>query len=67
MSAGKGDTPRNCYTEQYRNNYDEIFRKSNKFISDNSVCNSDNNTMAFDKDKEITNENNKKRSCKRCS
>lgn len=24
MSAGKGDKPRNCFSEQYRNNYDEI-------------------------------------------
>lgn len=23
---GKGDTPRNCYTDQYRENYDRIFR-----------------------------------------
>lgn len=24
MSAGKGDKPRNCFSEQYRNNYDDI-------------------------------------------
>ncbi len=23
---GKGDRPRNCYTDQYRDNYDRIFR-----------------------------------------
>ena len=27
MSAGKGDSPRNCFSETYRDNYDEIFRK----------------------------------------
>ena len=24
---GKGDAPRNCFTETYRENYDAIFRK----------------------------------------
>lgn len=24
MSAGKGDSPRNCFSKQYRNNYDSI-------------------------------------------
>ena len=24
---GKGDAPRNCFSETYRENYDEIFRK----------------------------------------
>jgi hypothetical protein len=24
MSAGKGDKPRNCFSKQYKNNYDEI-------------------------------------------
>lgn len=24
MSAGKGDKPRNCFSEQYRSNYDDI-------------------------------------------
>jgi len=24
---GKGDAPRNCFSETYRDNYDEIFRK----------------------------------------
>jgi hypothetical protein len=27
MSAGKGDSPRNCFSETYRENYDNIFRK----------------------------------------
>lgn len=29
MSAGKGDAPRNCFSETYRENYDNIFRKKN--------------------------------------
>lgn len=24
---GKGDSPRNCFSEEYRENYDDIFRK----------------------------------------
>ena len=24
MSAGKGDKPRNCFSKNYKNNYDEI-------------------------------------------
>ena len=27
MSNGKGDSPRNIFTETYRQNYDDIFRK----------------------------------------
>jgi hypothetical protein len=27
MSNGKGDSPRNCFSETYRENYDNIFRK----------------------------------------
>lgn len=27
MSAGKGDRPRHIFSEKYRNNYDDIFRK----------------------------------------
>jgi ElaB/YqjD/DUF883 family membrane-anchored ribosome-binding protein len=26
-SAGKGSTPRNCFSQEFRNNYEEIFRK----------------------------------------
>jgi len=26
--AGKGDRPRNCFSEKYRKNYDDIFRKN---------------------------------------
>ncbi len=31
-SGGKGDTPRNCFSEEFRENYDKIFgkRKVNK-------------------------------------
>ena len=25
---GKGDSPRNCFSEDFRSNYDRIFRKS---------------------------------------
>lgn len=25
--AGKGDSPRNCFSEEFRNNYDRIFGK----------------------------------------
>ena len=28
MSAGKGSAPRNCFSKQYRENYDRIFGKS---------------------------------------
>jgi hypothetical protein len=27
MSAGKGDSPRNCFSDTFRDNYDHIFRK----------------------------------------
>ena len=27
MSNGKGDSPRNCFSESFRNNFDNIFRK----------------------------------------
>jgi hypothetical protein len=31
MSAGKGDKPRNCFSKQYKNNYDLInWKKNNK-------------------------------------
>ena len=26
MSAGKGSSPRNCFSQQYRDNYDRVFR-----------------------------------------
>ena len=28
MSAGKGDSPRSCFSREYRENFDAIFRKS---------------------------------------
>jgi stress response protein YsnF len=28
MSAGKGDSPRSCFSREYRENWDGIFRKS---------------------------------------
>jgi hypothetical protein len=31
MSAGKGDKPRNCFSKNYKNNYDNIiWEKKNK-------------------------------------
>lgn len=27
---GKGDSPRNCFSEDFRSNYDQIFRKAPK-------------------------------------
>lgn len=33
MSAGKGDSPRNCFSQQYRDNFDHIFMKK-KDLSD---------------------------------
>ena len=27
MSAGKGDSPRNCFTQTFRDNWDRIFSK----------------------------------------
>jgi len=28
--AGKGDKPRNCFSQEYRDNYDFIFKKTEK-------------------------------------
>lgn len=30
MSAGKGDSPRNCFSKQFKNNYDSINWNRNK-------------------------------------
>lgn len=30
MSAGKGDTPRNCFSKQFKTNYDKINWSSKK-------------------------------------
>jgi hypothetical protein len=30
MSAGKGSAPRNCFSREYRDNWDAIFRKSER-------------------------------------
>jgi len=32
--AGKGDKPRNCFSEQYRENYDSIKWDSKKYLID---------------------------------
>lgn len=33
---GKGDSPRNCFTEEFRDNYDEIFGKEDHEESANA-------------------------------
>lgn len=44
MSAGKGDKPRNCFSKQFKKNYDKIdWRKkcprcNQKFDSKYSIC-----------------------------
>lgn len=30
MNAGKGDKPRNCFSKQYKNNYEKINWEKNK-------------------------------------
>ena len=38
MSAGKGDRPRNCFSNQFRDNYDAIFRaKKNRNVETDTV------------------------------
>lgn len=32
MSAGKGDKPRNCFSKEFRSNYDEINWDKNKIV-----------------------------------
>jgi hypothetical protein len=34
---GKGDSPRNCFSEDFRSNYDRIFRKARKALQRRSV------------------------------
>jgi hypothetical protein len=36
--AGKGDKPRNCFSEQYRNNYDSIKWNTQDTYEEYSVC-----------------------------
>ena len=36
MSNGKGDSPRNCFSEQFKDNYNEIFNK-NKLCSGDKI------------------------------
>lgn len=36
MSNGKGSAPRNCFSPQYRANYDHIFRRAAKPTGINS-------------------------------
>jgi hypothetical protein len=37
MSAGKGDKPRNCFSKDYKNNYDNINWGKKKPINDEKV------------------------------
>lgn len=30
VKNGKGSSPRNCFSDQYKDNYDDIFRKEGK-------------------------------------
>ena len=57
MSNGKGDSPRNCFTEKYRNNYDEIFRKANRHLANSNNIGLDSDTLPLDKKQKINNEN----------
>lgn len=34
---GKGDSPRNCFSEQYRSNYDRIFKRKPPLPSDDEI------------------------------
>lgn len=46
MSAGKGDRPRNCYSNQFRDNYDAIFRsKKNRNVEADTVETSQQETI----------------------
>lgn len=35
--AGKGDAPRNCFSKEYRNNYDNIIWNHNKNEKNNTT------------------------------
>ena len=37
VKNGKGDSPRNCFSEEYRNNFDNIFRKNKDLEFKNCV------------------------------
>jgi hypothetical protein len=36
--AGKGDKPRNCFSQKYRDNYDEINWNKKENIEEYSIC-----------------------------
>jgi hypothetical protein len=40
--AGKGDKPRNCFSQEYRDNYDFIFKKTEKEEQSNEKSTNDN-------------------------
>lgn len=59
MSAGKGDKPRNCFSKEYKNNYEnidwnknshintEIKRNNNFKILPNKICPTCSNEVRF--------------------
>lgn len=49
--AGKGDKPRNCFSQKYRDNYDSIIWNNKDDIKEYSICYDENGI-------EINNENN---------
>jgi len=49
--AGKGDKPRNCFSQKYRDNYDSIIWNKKDDIKQYSICYNENGI-------EINNENN---------
>lgn len=48
--AGKGDKPRNCFSQQYRDNFDSIDWNKKENVEEYSVCYDENGI-------EINNEN----------
>ena len=36
--AGKGDKPRNCFSQKYRKNYDDIIWNKKENIEEYSIC-----------------------------
>ena len=49
MSNGKGDSPRNIFTESYRENYDHIFRKKPLDGKQNTSNNTEQKDKTYDK------------------
>ena len=47
MSAGKGDSPRNCFSQSYRENYNNISWGEYQKILPNKACPKCNNPVRF--------------------